>query len=102
MSFPEVSVKKLTNSLLFLDFPPIYHFTYDDHIATTLGGPQTRYQPVSAILDTDISGFFSSPHGPQYQDARSTGGENIMGGDVGGDVGGGVGGDVGGDVGAPL
>lgn len=71
---------------------PIDFLTYDQ-LATTLWGPQTSFQPVSAYHNTDSSRFFSYPHG---QDARSTGGENIMGGDVGGDAG-----DVG-DVGAPL
>ncbi len=45
-------------------------------------GPKMRFQPESPLNDTAHSGLLNWPYGITYQDALSTGGESLVGGNV--------------------
>ena len=88
-------IEKLTTSLLVPVWPLMhYNDHYNDQVATTPWATQTSFE----YDDTLISGLVNCPYGTygtMYQDARPTGVESTVGGNVRGNVGGNVGGNMG-------
>lgn len=96
------AVEKLTTELLVSVWRPIDYHIYNDQAPTTPWGRQMmHFQLEPPLNDTDLSGPFSGPYAIVYQDALSTGGECVAGGNMGGNVGGNVEVNVGGSVGGP-